>query len=52
MQQTQAGLEISLPAGYGQALDTIVVLELDRSALGLPAVDVPATTSLKAEPSK
>jgi alpha-L-fucosidase len=44
--QTQAGLEIFLSAGVRQALDTIVVLELDRSALGLAALEVPAATSL------
>jgi alpha-L-fucosidase len=36
--QTEAGLEVSLPQGDRQPLDTIIALELDRSALGLPAV--------------
>jgi alpha-L-fucosidase len=45
VRQTQAGLEVSLPAARRQPLDTIIALELDRSALELPAVDVPAPAS-------
>jgi len=36
--QTPDGLEISLPPGDRQPLDTVVALELDRSALDLAAV--------------
>jgi alpha-L-fucosidase len=43
--QTEAGLEIYLPPGERQPLDTVVTLELDRSALGLAAVDVPLEPS-------
>ena len=44
--QTQQGIEISLRASGQPALDTIVALELDRSALGLAAVGVSGATSL------
>jgi alpha-L-fucosidase len=44
--QTAAGLEVSVPDRNRQPLDTIVVLELDRSALELPAVAVPGALSL------
>jgi alpha-L-fucosidase len=44
--QNPAGLEITLPPGDRQPLDTVVALELDRLALGLPAVDVPIEPSL------
>ena len=46
VRQTEAGLEISLPASDRQPLDTVIALELDRSALGLAAVDVPLEPSL------
>ena len=39
--QTDAGLEITLPDSAWQPLDTIITLELNRSALDLAAVDVP-----------
>jgi alpha-L-fucosidase len=44
--QTPAGMEISLPQAGRQALDTVIALELDRSALGLAALDVPVEPSL------
>ena len=44
--QTHAGLEISVLPGDRQPLDTILALELDRSALELAAVGVPAAASL------
>jgi alpha-L-fucosidase len=44
--QTEAGLQVSVPEGDRQPLDTVVVLELDRSAVDLTAVDVPAAVSL------
>ena len=37
--QTPAGLEISLPPANRQPLDTVIALDLDRSALALPAVE-------------
>ena len=37
--QTPAGLEISVPTGDRQPLDTIIALELDRPALDLSAVE-------------
>ena len=46
MRQTEAGLEVSLPKGDQQPLDTSIALDLDRSALGLAAVDVPVEPSL------
>ena len=46
LRQTEAGLEVSLPASARQPLDTVVALDLDRSALGLAAVDVPVEPSL------
>jgi alpha-L-fucosidase len=39
--QTGAGLEISVPEGDRHPADTVVVLELDRPASAIPAVDVP-----------
>ena len=39
VRQTEAGLEISLPQADRQPLDTVIALELDRSALGLSAVE-------------
>ena len=45
VRQTEAGLEISLPQGDRQPLDTIIALELDRPALGLAAVDMPVAAS-------
>ncbi|MBP7935906.1 MAG: alpha-L-fucosidase [Phycisphaerae bacterium] len=44
--QTATGLDISVPQGDRQALDTIVALELDRSSLAIPAIEVPAPKSL------
>jgi alpha-L-fucosidase len=41
VRQTAKGLEVSVPENDRQSLDTVVALELDGSALGLPAVDVP-----------
>jgi alpha-L-fucosidase len=46
VRQTTAGLEVSVPKGDRQPLDTIVALELDRSALELVALDVPLPASL------
>ena len=46
LRQTEAGLEISLPASDRQPLDTVIALDLDRSALGLAALDVPVEPSL------
>ena len=46
IRQAPAGIQISFPPGDRQPLDTIVALELDRSALELPAVDVPGAPSL------
>ena len=46
LRQTEAGLEISLSASDRQPLDTVIALDLDRSALGLAAVDVPVEPSL------
>ena len=44
VRQTEAGLEITVPKTELQ--DTIVALELDGSALDIPAVEVPAPGSL------
>lgn len=44
VRQTEAGLEINVPKTDLQ--DTILALELDGPALGLPAVEVPAPASL------
>ena len=46
VRQTAAGLEISVPQGDRQPLDTIVALELDSSALEIAALDVPLAASL------
>jgi alpha-L-fucosidase len=46
VRQTPAGLEISLPQADRQPLDTVIALDLDRSALGLAALDVPVEPSL------
>jgi alpha-L-fucosidase len=43
--QTPEGIQVSLPPGTRQKLDTVVVLELDRSALGLAAAEVPGQPS-------
>jgi alpha-L-fucosidase len=43
VRQTAAGIEISVPEGDRQAIDTIVALELDGDANQIPAVDVPRT---------
>jgi alpha-L-fucosidase len=39
--QTETGLEIAVPPGDRQQWDTVVTLNLDRSALELPAAPVP-----------
>jgi alpha-L-fucosidase len=44
--QTAEGLEITLPEGGRQPLDTVVAIELDRPALDIPAMDVPVEPSL------
>jgi alpha-L-fucosidase len=46
VRQTEAGLEVSVPDSARQPEDTIVVLEMDRNALDLAAVDVPLPMSL------
>lgn len=40
-----AGIEISLPTGDRNELDTLIELELDRPAGGIPPLDVPGTPS-------
>jgi alpha-L-fucosidase len=53
--QSEAGIEVSVPEDYRHPVDTIVALELDRDALSIPAVEVPApvclTTKAKATAS-
>ena len=44
--QTAVGIEVSVPEDYRHPVDTIVALELDRDALGIPAVEVPAPVCL------
>ncbi|MBM3335700.1 alpha-L-fucosidase, partial [Candidatus Sumerlaeota bacterium] len=46
VRQTATGLAISVPESDRQPIDTVVALELDRSALDLVAVDVPLAVSL------
>lgn len=46
VRQTHQGLEISVRPEARQPMDTVVALELDRSALILPAMEVPAPVSL------
>jgi alpha-L-fucosidase len=46
LRQTPAGLWISLPQADRQPLDTVIALDLDRSALDLAAQDVPLEPSL------
>ena len=41
VRQTGTGLEVSVPEGERHPADTVVVLELDGAAAGIPAVDVP-----------
>jgi len=48
VRQTPAGLEIQVPPEHRKPLDTVVALELDREAVSIPAVDVPARPSLAA----
>lgn len=48
VKQTANGLDISVPPGDRQPLDTIVALELDREALSLPALAVPSPPALTA----
>lgn len=42
VRQTDAAIEVSVPATARHAIDTVVVLDLDRPAGGLAAVEVPA----------
>jgi len=44
--QTEAGIEISVPAAYRQTNDTIVALELDMDASLITPLNVPAPGSL------
>ena len=44
--QTASGLEVSVPEGDRQPLDTVVALELDGAALDIPALEVPPPVSL------
>ena len=46
VRQSETGLEISVPQSDRQPEDTVVALELDREALGLPAVDALLPPSL------
>ncbi len=46
VRQTPAGLGISLPQADRQPMDTVIALELDRSALGLAALNLPLEPSL------
>jgi hypothetical protein len=46
VRQTPDGLTVAVPERDRQPLDTIVALELDRPALDLPPLDVPAPPSL------
>ncbi len=43
---TSGGLHVMVPGKDHKEWDTIVALDLDRPALGIPAVDVPAAPSL------
>ncbi|MBN2579547.1 MAG: alpha-L-fucosidase [Pirellulales bacterium] len=44
--QTDSGLEISVPEGDRQPIDTVVALEFERDISRLPAVDVPPPVPL------
>jgi alpha-L-fucosidase len=46
VRQTGTGLEISVPESDRRPIDTVVALELEGSALDLPALDVPSPASL------
>ncbi len=46
IRQSPSSLEVFVPERDRQRLDTVVVLELDRPALRLPAVEVPVAVSL------
>jgi alpha-L-fucosidase len=46
VRQTANGLEVSVPAEETSMPDTVVAIDLDRSALDLPAVEVPLPKSL------
>ncbi|MCU0961864.1 MAG: alpha-L-fucosidase [Pirellulaceae bacterium] len=46
VKQTDAGISIQVPTQDRQTLDTIIALELDRSALDLSALAVPGPPSL------
>ena len=45
VKQDDDGIEVSVPAGDRQAIDTIVALELDRSANDIAPIDVSAASS-------
>jgi len=46
VRQTAAGWEVHVPAADRRTPDTVVAIELEDSALALPAVDVPSPKSL------
>lgn len=48
VRQTDSALEISLPQQDRHPIDTIVAIELDRSAIDLPGITVPDPVSLAA----
>ncbi len=43
VRETAAGLEVAVPESDRNPSDTIVVLELDRPAAGIPPIDMPGT---------
>lgn len=49
VQQTSRGVRVAVAAEERHPFDTIVALELDSSAIELPAVDVPAPVTLTAD---
>jgi alpha-L-fucosidase len=46
VRQSEKGIQVSLPEEERQAIDTVLALDLDGSALDIPAKDVPAPSSL------
>jgi alpha-L-fucosidase len=42
VKQTEAGIEVSAPDEGRHSADTVIVLELDRPAAGIPAIEMPA----------
>lgn len=48
VRQTPSRLEVSVPKSDRRPIDAVVAIELDRSALDLAAVEVPAAVSLAA----